>query len=380
MNNVPNNGFKFDINNIDFGIIERAKQAMGVQKHIKSIKITTAEGRPVVIATIDINGKINAIAGERYLSGGYDLGYIWAQMDKQLQESMKVEIEYEITVGNKSEKDYDDPYYYLYGIADGEQVKLRATYLYDYLGGSQITSDSKEENAWKTDYDPTYIKINDSGDSSKLSKTLTEQAIEEIYNSLEKAGKDAKNLNIVNQYIDDNYYTENDLDDHGFNSQDAKDTLKEIYKEWVTGESYNGKKHDGVLYNGDNANVMRTIKLTNREIIQGIETINELVKAPYESGEVRTERLKASKLINVGEELDLINDVELATVAVDVKQKTGAKVNYKNSPLFDRAEYATLSPAQGENRDYFGMTMVAISILTLLGSGIILIKRFIKNR
>ena len=380
MNNVPNNGFKFDINNIDFGIIERAKQAMGVQKHIKSIKITTAEGRPVVIATIDINGKINAIAGERYLSGGYDLGYIWAQMDKQLQESMKVEIEYEITVGNKSEKDYDDPYYYLYGIADGEQVKLRATYLYDYLGGSQITSDSKEENAWKTDYNPTYIKINDPGDSSKLRKTLTEQAIEEIYTSLKKAGKDATNLNIVNQYIDENYYTENDLDDHGFNSQDAKDTLKEIYKEWVTGESYNGKKHDGVLYNGDNANVMRTIKLTNREIIQGIETINELVKDPYESGDVRTERLKASKLINVGEELDLINDVELATVAVDVKQKTGAKVNYKNSPLFDRAEYATLSPAQGENRDYFGMTMVAISILTLLGSGIILIKRFIKNR
>ena len=141
-----------------------------------------------------------------------------------------------------------------------------------------------------------------------------------------------------------------------------------VYEHWLN-TGYTG-----------NINDLRKTKLNNKEIIQGDPDDNVLVNAPYESGDIRTERLKASKLINVGEELNLTNDVELATVTLDVKQKTGASVNYKNSPLYDIAEYATLSPAQGENRDYFGMTMVAISILTLLGSGIILIKRFIKNR
>ena len=357
-------GFGFNIKDIDFGIIERAKQAMGVQKHIKSIKITTAEGRPVVIATIDINGKINAIAGERYLSGGYDLGYIWAQMDKQLQESMKVEIEYEITVGSMSEKDFDDPNYYLYGNSRKNPIKLRATFLYDYLGGSQITSDSKEENAWVTEYTEEgkkYLRI-DPVDSNKTIPTLADKAIKDIYTNSTAKNEDYKT------YINNNYYLDNNLDEKGFNTQDARDTLIKVYEHWLN-TGYTG-----------NINDLRKTKLNNKEIIQGDPDDNVLVNAPYESGDIRTERLKASKLINVGEELNLTNDVELATVTLDVKQKTGASVNYKNSPLYDIAEYATLSPAQGENRDYFGMTMVAISILTLLGSGIILIKRFIKNR
>ena len=288
-------------------------------------------------------------------------------MDKQIQESMKVEIEYEITVGSRSELDYDNPEYYLYGTNTDNPILLRATYLFDYLGGAQITSDGEEKNPWTTEIikeGEKYLKIV-KADSKSTVPTLTDMAIQDIY---ENAGAD---LNKANQYIENNYYTDNNLEEKGFRKDEAIERLKKIYKQWIDNEY---KTYDG------NINTLRDIKLHNKEIIQGHPEDNILVNESYKSGEIRTEKLKASKLISVGEGLSLTNDVELATVAVDKTQKTGASVDFKNSPLYDIAEYATLSPAQGENRDYFGMTMVAISILTLLGSGIILIKRFIKNR
>ena len=97
--------------------------------------------------------------------------------------------------------------------------------------------------------------------------------------------------------------------------------------------------------------------------------------------DVRLEQLlKASKEIANGDEIQFNNDIEIAKIAVDVQQKTGAQADFKASPLYDTAEYVTISPATGENKDYVGWTIVAIGILTTLASGVILVKRFVSKK
>jgi len=373
-------GLDFKIKNIDFGIIERPKRAMSVQKRIKSIKVTTPEGRPIIIATIGIDGKVNAIAGEKFISGGYNLGYLYAQIDKNIEQAMKVETEYDIIVSGLSELDYDDVAYYLYGIVpeDGTPLQLRATNLYDYSGGATITSDSAEENNWQTaKTDDNYLKIPNSSDNSNA--TVTEQLLIDIFNykpdGINKVGKQ-NNPSVVEEALEKmNIFSNYQALDNSLSSSGARKSLAKIYTEfideWDSSAKYTYRDEISV-------ELIRALKLENREIVQ-CNPENILVKEPYDSTEVRIGTIKTSKIIANGDDIKIENDVEIASVAVDSSQKTGANADPTYAPLYDRAEYVTVTPAQGEDKDYIGKAIVGIGILTVLASGIILVKRFINK-
>lgn len=366
-------GLDYNLKNIDFGLIERPKRAMSVQKSIKSIKITTPDGMPVIIATIGVDGKINAIAGERFISGGYNLGYLYAQIDKNMQQAMKVEVEYEIKVSALSELDYDYVGYYLYGIKkDGTELKLRADNLYDYAGGATITTDSKEEDNWMASdiTNDGYLKV--IANKEPDSQTVTEQLIMDVYN---KVGQIYDEKVIIQALEEMNMFADYQALDDTMNSADARKVFAEIYVDlmnnWTKDEKYKN-------YPDLSVEIIRALKLKNREIVQCNPT-NILVANPYESKETRTGTIKVSKIIANGDEIKLDNDIEIASVAVDTNQKTGANADPTYAPLYDRAEYVTVTPAQGEDRDYIGKAIVGIGILTVLASGIILIKRHLNK-
>lgn len=374
-------GFDFNINKVDFGIIERPKRAMSVQKRIKSIKITTPEGRPVVIATIGIDGKVNAIAGEQYISGGYKLGYLYAQIDKNLQQSMKVEVEYEVAVSGLSELDYDYVGYYLYAIPkDGTELKLKATNLYDYVGGATITTDSKDEDRWQSaELTDEYLKVPTVGEINSV--TATEKLIMDIFNYVpsgdtQKVGKQNKKEEVIKVIDEMGLYDNVDTLTNTITAKEAKETLAKIYTKLIDDWDNSEYKNQTEL----NEKIIRALKLKNREVVQGDPNTNTLVKDYYESTETRVGKIKISKIISNGEDIDLNNDIEIASVAVDTTQKTGANADPTYAPLYDRAEYVTVSPAQGEDKDYVGKAIVGIGILTVLASGIILIKRYVSSK
>ena len=129
---------------------------------------------------------------------------------------------------------------------------------------------------------------------------------------------------------------------------------------------------------GINAINIRKYKLADKIVLKGTGE-NSLTNLPYGAGETRTERMKVSKLLANGDDIQFNNEVEIATVSVNKDVRTARRVNTKDAPLYDVGEYLTITPATGENRDYFGLIIAIIGILTVFASGIILLKRFMKK-
>ena len=71
---TPKDIFKNNIRNIDFGLVERARQVLSLDKHIRSAKITLADGNILVNAVLDEDGTSPIPAG----NDDYRLGYLKA--------------------------------------------------------------------------------------------------------------------------------------------------------------------------------------------------------------------------------------------------------------------------------------------------------------
>ena len=126
----------FKIENIDFGIVERARQDLTLRKRVNTFKVTLANGQVIADMTIDEKG---IIKGERnhvtYVgpSSSTDNGFVKLELDNELIQGATVEVEYEIKVTNNSELDYVSEDFYKYGIKSGNEVTITPTSIIDYL-------------------------------------------------------------------------------------------------------------------------------------------------------------------------------------------------------------------------------------------------------
>ena len=184
-------------------------------------------------------------------------------------------------------------------------------------------------------------------------------------------------VEVIHNIIDEmGIYNDIDTLNDKVTAKEAKETLANIYTKLMDDWDNSEYKNETEL----TVKRIRSLKLKNREVVQGDTNTNTLVKDYYGSTETRVGKIKISKIISNGEDIDLNNDIEIASVAVDTTQKTGANADPTYAPLYDRAEYVTVSPAQGEDKDYVGKAIVGIGILTVLASGIILIKRYVSSK
>lgn len=146
------------LKNIDFGIVERARQALALEKNIKSAKLIAANGNVLSNATVIID----PVTGEKKIEDTVkhtvyipkeenESGQIKFEVDNEIVQGAKLEVEYGLEVTNISELEYINKNYYLYGLGkeytpnNKELVTLKANNIIDYLDNGIATDESITE-------------------------------------------------------------------------------------------------------------------------------------------------------------------------------------------------------------------------------------------
>ncbi len=140
------------INSVDFGIIERARQVLKLDKHITAARITLADGNTLVNARLK-DGQL--VDEAQYVSVTPDSpganGMVRIEVDQELIQSATVEIEYGLEITNISEVEYQTEEFYMYGVGNGEDgsklVTLQPGLIIDYLDNN-LATDMSENAVW----------------------------------------------------------------------------------------------------------------------------------------------------------------------------------------------------------------------------------------
>lgn len=188
--------------NLDFGIVERPRQSIEVNKEISKMCLTLANGQ--ILAQGDPrNETINYVT---YPEGGT----LKIEIDKEIIEGATLDIEYEITVKNNSELDYDAKKYYIYGDSSGlSPVKIKLDSIADYVDEKlSVTYNIDNPNSEFTYYNSSQDKTTDKWmlivDPSKENNSLTTVPIDsEVWGNIKnRSNIVVKNTNIEMSPLD----------------------------------------------------------------------------------------------------------------------------------------------------------------------------------
>lgn len=150
----------YKINNVDFGIVERARQEVELKKRVSDLKLTLANGQVISEAKFeyDKNGKLKANGETKHMTFMGTInkvkkrtnnGFIKLELDNELIQGSVLEARYEMEFYNKSELDYNTPEYYWYGEVNKDAlVKITPARIIDYLDSSWSFEESKNQG-WK---------------------------------------------------------------------------------------------------------------------------------------------------------------------------------------------------------------------------------------
>lgn len=144
--------YVYKVSNIDFGIVERARQQIGLNKRVKSLKITLANGQVVTDITIDENGNItgqkdHVIYMKPSATTDPKNGFVRVELDNELIQGSTLEVSYEIKATNESEVDYLSEDFYKYGKVEGPVVTITPSAIIDYLD-KDWAFDQDKNTAW----------------------------------------------------------------------------------------------------------------------------------------------------------------------------------------------------------------------------------------
>ncbi len=306
--------YQYNIRNTDFGIAKRAQQVLQLDKDVRNAKITLANGVVLIDAKIE-NGKIvNGAKHAVFVPESLNKGQVKFEVDTELLQSAQLEIDYGLKITNISEIDYKNEDYYKYGI---------------------IPKDD-----------------NDAEDKSQLVQLDAKQVIDYLDNSI--SIEDKNNLGEIRQ------------------SQESK---KELIDQGLLAETEEMKK---------------LLQDTQRVLI--INKLSEELKPRLkEQGEEQLgtsteQQLKAYRLLSntaLDEGISMVNIAEI----IEIQKTWGAPVitipgNYIPSAGNHEQDDSTSStvtivPPTGLDINYIAYTLLAISSLGILVSGIVLIKKFV---
>ena len=130
--------YVYRIENIDFGIVERARQDVSLNKRVSTMKLTLANGTTLVDLQVTEDGSLEGQTSNiMYLppsaSSTPTNGMVRLELDSELIQGSRLEIGYEIKVNNNSELDYLSENYYKYGIIEGDVITITPSGVIDYL-------------------------------------------------------------------------------------------------------------------------------------------------------------------------------------------------------------------------------------------------------
>ena len=319
----PNTGKKISsqISNIDFGIIEMARQAIEIHKNVSELKITLANGQTIVDAKMEDGKLLEPVPWVKF-----EGKKLWVEMESELIQGSQLNLKYDMSIDNKSEIDYITDDYYLYGIEpeaqeekDEKVAKIELDVVYDYID-SEFMLNNEENGDW------TEISENEYNTVENTTNTIL--TIQELWNReyIITDGKPEKNDSV-------------DYGQLGDWINEAKTSRKEYFKDKaiLVTTSFQGELKPG------------------ESTIDSIGVVN----------------LTASKLLGGNDEIDLNNEVEITKIVKDSTRK----ITPAESVVKAKAESTTVTSPTGENRSYIIPVIISISVLIVLGAGIILIKK-----
>lgn len=355
-----NSSYNYNISNIDFGIIERAKQELTVNKRISHVKLTLANQQVILDSDVKINtfGNYeiktpNNICTYIPVSTSNPYGEVKIELDNELIQGSRLEITYSLTVENVSEVDYDDINYYHYGEIPSESdkdkkvVKITPTKVFDYLDKENSLNPDKS-GEWKE-----YTNIG--------------SAVDTTY-QYEPTLKERQNVTIT-------------TDASGTNVTKADGSTLQ-YGNWKTelyGQRYKDLLTQRVYYNNGKVLANNHENLTIDSAIDAENSDFSGFLAPKASKEVSFD---ASKILTSTDDISLDNKFEVTKID---KKSTGSTGENKGHTLIisssqtldivDNSETAIVVPSTGANYDYTEEIILSFSTLAILGAGILIIKK-----
>jgi len=147
--------YTYKINNIDFGIIERARQNIELSKRIKTAKLKLANGQVVADIEIDEKGNITGVKEHlAYMKPSQNSepknGLLKFELDNELIQGATLDVTYIIKAVNNSEIDYKSEAYYKYGKQEGNKVTITPSAIVDYLDKEWSIETAPDKNQdWK---------------------------------------------------------------------------------------------------------------------------------------------------------------------------------------------------------------------------------------
>lgn len=352
--------YYYNIQNIDFGIIERPRQGMQVTKDLVHIKIV--DDAETIIAESDIkDGKLENpnVNYTVYLpkSDKNVFGAVKAELDNGL---LPVEIyaTYEVSVKNTSEKDYyreggnELSYYYQYGETDPEgkdiPLKLKATGVYDYIEEKfaiESMKESRDEDANDVGYTTKTVLDYNDGRYMGSETTILEKAYERLREFLEEENK------AIYDWATD------------------KKEIKQVFEEW-----YNTNTE---------VSTARKSKLSKSKILE-LESLE--LKASEEglkAGESKSVIINAQApvtSVSSGDDIELKNQTEITDI--ERVQDYGRRQFETYTTLYDQGEKILVTSPTGEDRDNSSTIIIittTVAAIVVLGIGIIFIKKKVIN-
>ena len=322
--------YRYNILNVDLGLIERPRLTMNIEKSVDSIKLLTDQKQVILDAKVNDEGKLDVTTGS--VTGGPEYGYIRGEIDTDIINSATVaQVGYKVAIRNTSEQDYDSKDYYLYGTDkdDSKVVTLKAVGIYDYLGGLQASVDLN--NDWKV------LQL----DEAKT-ETITQLMSERMENTASSAlwyenNKEQGTTKLVQETFSSN--------------------LQEIITDYVEDKQSTVKEFKNLI--------------KENKIISKLKEDEIELKA----GESKEFKYYGESTLSTTKDIRFENDVEIADV---IKSKnTGRSVVSEYSNLYNRAEWITITPPTGENKDYTSIIIISIASIAILGAGILVIKKVV---
>lgn len=142
---VKKEQYKNHLKNIDFGIVERAKQVISLNKEIRNAKLILSDGVVLINANIE-DGKLkDSVQHTVYIPDSEGAkGQVKFELDNEISQGVRLELSYALKTRNISELDYLNEEFYRYGKGYGENesdlVTLDATNVIDYLDNNVSTA------------------------------------------------------------------------------------------------------------------------------------------------------------------------------------------------------------------------------------------------
>lgn len=165
---------EYTVRNIDFGIIERPRSDIYVEKTVSNLKLSTAgDGQTI----FDANQSVPNLTWKA--NTRENRGLVQATVDENLLHGATLELTFNIKVINTGETDYDDKTYYNTGvITDANKiVTLDPAVVVDYVSNN-LSFDMSKNSGWQEITDKTVLT---SGDDPYI-KAVDENA----FNGLQK--------------------------------------------------------------------------------------------------------------------------------------------------------------------------------------------------